>query len=386
MATYEYRCDDDEIVRSNSPAWYGAGVDRVPGVREGGEASVLEADALVLATCTRCCGRSRGEDARRAGCGDLIAPDRRAQANARASVDAHPPAPPEAMKRGDGIAKRAIRDTPTPSRRGLNAARMEAGRYGRAVSQLELDRPASSSGWSGSMRRSTCYAEAGPRRRPARQMPGSGAAKESNLPTLGLPGPAGFEGPDLQGFCGLFGRVSVRLGAARLGQIRRVRDTVRDMADPPLLLGPAPTGRLSIHILRWPLVRLSPERRLASDAVSQWTALIVGRWTRIGRALEPVHAALRPHRRTDGPDPSDYTAAVTVFTVTWSTVAVDPASPAVRNSCRAGLTLGVDWRLPLGAAASTARRVGIWPDRFRKLVWPSAKGVRRRPAGVSASR
>jgi hypothetical protein len=32
-----------------------------------------------------------------------------------------------------------------------------------------------------------------------------GAAKESNLPSAGLPRPAGFEGPVFQGFCGCFG-------------------------------------------------------------------------------------------------------------------------------------------------------------------------------------
>ena len=78
------------------------------------------------------------------------------------------------------------------------------------------------------MRRSTCYAEAGStRRRPARQMPDNGAAKESNLPTLGLPGPAGFEGPDWQVVCvhldvflfgwGRFGRVRFAEFGTRLG-------------------------------------------------------------------------------------------------------------------------------------------------------------------------
>ena len=68
------------------------------------------------------------------------------------------------------------------------------------------------------MRRSTCYAEAGPRRRPARQMPDSGAAKESNLPTLGLPGPAGFEGRRLQGFCACLG--GFLFGWVRLAGVR----------------------------------------------------------------------------------------------------------------------------------------------------------------------
>jgi hypothetical protein len=43
------------------------------------------------------------------------------------------------------------------------------------------------------------------RSRKLRQNDASGAAKESNLPTLGLPGPAGFEGRGLQGFCAWLG-------------------------------------------------------------------------------------------------------------------------------------------------------------------------------------
>jgi hypothetical protein len=43
------------------------------------------------------------------------------------------------------------------------------------------------------------------RSRKLRQNYASGAAKESNLPTLGLPGPAGFEGRVLLGLCGCLG-------------------------------------------------------------------------------------------------------------------------------------------------------------------------------------
>jgi hypothetical protein len=48
-----------------------------------------------------------------------------------------------------------------------------------------------------------------------------GAAKESNLPTTGLPPPAGFEGRRLWGFCACFGAflfVYVRLGWVRFAE------------------------------------------------------------------------------------------------------------------------------------------------------------------------
>ena len=45
-----------------------------------------------------------------------------------------------------------------------------------------------------------------------------GAAKESNLPTLGLPGTAGFEGRRLQGYCAWLG--AFLFGYVRLGGVR----------------------------------------------------------------------------------------------------------------------------------------------------------------------
>jgi hypothetical protein len=48
-----------------------------------------------------------------------------------------------------------------------------------------------------------------------------GAAKESNLPSAGLPLPAGFEVPDSQAFCACFGAflfVCVHLGKVRFAE------------------------------------------------------------------------------------------------------------------------------------------------------------------------
>jgi len=89
-------------------------------------------------------------------------------------------------------------------------------------------------------------------------IPLSGAAKESNLPTLGLPGPAGFEGLDLQGCCDCLGVFSfggvrsdwvkfaefgTRLGTRRLQQFSRRTRTDRGMERRPSRGRGLPVGR-----------------------------------------------------------------------------------------------------------------------------------------------
>ena len=97
MAIYEYRCEQRRRVRRDVADRHGAGVDRLPGVRERGRAGVLQPDGLVRAAGAGRGARSRGEDPPRAGRRHVAAAGSGAQADPRAPVHPDAPAPSETV-------------------------------------------------------------------------------------------------------------------------------------------------------------------------------------------------------------------------------------------------------------------------------------------------